>query len=56
MFIFFFFEHVYKNEMSFTFMHLGDTFIQSDLQCIQAIHFLVSTCVPCESNPQPLRC
>ncbi len=23
-----------------TFMHLADTFIQSDLQCIQAIHFL----------------
>ncbi len=26
-------------------MHLADAFIQSDLQCIQAIHFLVSTCV-----------
>ncbi len=24
----------------FTFMHLADAFIQSDLQCIQAIHFL----------------
>ncbi len=36
---FFFSEHVYKNLMSFTFMHLGDAFIQSDLQCIQAIHF-----------------
>ncbi len=24
--------------MTFTFMHLADTFIQSDLQCIQAIH------------------
>ncbi len=23
-----------------TFMHLADAFIQSDLQCIQAIHFL----------------
>ncbi len=23
---------------SFTFMHLADAFIQSDLQCIQAIH------------------
>ncbi len=32
------------------------SFIQSDLQCIQAIHFLVSTCVPWESNPQPLHC
>ncbi len=28
----------------FTFMHLADAFIQSDLQCIQAIHFL-SVCV-----------
>ncbi len=24
---------------TFTFMHLADAFIQSDLQCIQAIHF-----------------
>ncbi len=29
---------------TFTFMHLADAFIQSDLQCIQAIHFL-SVCV-----------
>ncbi len=28
----------------FTFMHLADTFIQSDLQCIQHIH-LLSVCV-----------
>ncbi len=34
-------------------MHLADTFIQSDLQCYICI---VSTCVPWESNPQPLRC
>ncbi len=39
----------------FTFMHLADAFIQSDLQCIQAIHVL-SVCVPWELNPQPLRC
>ncbi len=26
-------------------MYLADTFIQSDLQCIQAIH-LLSVCVP----------
>ncbi len=38
------------------FMHLADAFIQSDLQCIQAIHFFVSMCVSWESNPQPLRC
>ncbi len=30
--------------VAFTFMHLADAFIQSDLQCIQAIHFL-SVCV-----------
>ncbi len=29
---------------TFTFMHLADAFIQSDLQCIHAIHFL-SVCV-----------
>ncbi len=28
------------NERHFTFTHLADAFIQSDLQCIQAIHFL----------------
>ncbi len=33
-------------------MHLADAFIQSDLQCIQAIH-LLSVCVPRELNPQP---
>ncbi len=37
---------------AFTFMHLADAFIQSDLQCIQVIH-LVSMCVPWELNPQP---
>ncbi len=34
-------------------MHLADTFIQSDLQCIQAIHFFISMCVPWELNPWP---
>ncbi len=33
-------------------MHLADTFIQSDLQCIQAIH-IFPVCVPWELNPQP---
>ncbi len=37
-------------------LHSSDAFIQSDLQCIQAIHILVSTCVPWESNPLSLRC
>ncbi len=40
--------------ITFTFMHLADTFIQSDLQCIPAIHvFFITMCVPWESNPQP---
>ncbi len=37
----------YTNENSFiafALMHLADAFIQSDLQCIQAMHFL-SVCV-----------
>ncbi len=34
-------------KLTFTFMHLSDAFIQSDLQCIQAIHFyfFISMCV-----------
>ncbi len=37
---------------SFTFMHLEDAFIQSDLHCIQVtvLHF-ISSCFPWESNP-----
>ncbi len=34
---------------TFTFMHLADAFIQSDIQVIH--FFFVSTCVPWESNP-----
>ncbi len=35
-------------------MNLASAFIQSDLHCIQAIHFFfVSMCVPWELNPQP---
>ncbi len=33
-------------------MNLADAFIQSDIQCTQAIHFF-SMCVPWELNPQP---
>ncbi len=47
--------HVNGNYIFLT-VHLADAFIQNDLQCNQVIHFLVSTCVPWESNPQPLRC
>ncbi len=32
------------NRFTFTFMHLADAFIQSDLQCIQAIHFCQYAC------------
>ncbi len=42
--------------ITFTFMHLTDGFIQSDLAIIQVIIFFVSMCVPWKSNPQPLRC
>ncbi len=34
-------------------VHLHYAFIQSDLQCIQAIHFFISMCAPWELNPQP---
>ncbi len=33
-------------------VYLADAFIQSDLQCIQAIHLFIM-CVPWESNPPP---
>ncbi len=40
---------------SFTFMHLADAFIQSDVQCHSGysflIYFSVSKCVPWEVNP-----
>ncbi len=36
----------------FIFMHLADAFIQSDLHCIQVIHFLQYVC-SWELNPQP---
>ncbi len=34
----------FRCTFTFTFMHLADAFIQSDLKCIQAIHFL-SVCI-----------
>ncbi len=34
-------------------MHLGDAFIQSDLQLHSGYTFIISICVPWESNPQP---
>ncbi len=38
-------EKLLKCIVTFTFMHLVDTFIQSDLQSIQAIHLFLSVCV-----------
>ncbi len=49
-----FLMHWKKDFKTFTFMHLADAFIQSDLQCIQSIHFIfISMCVAWELNPQP---
>ncbi len=45
---------------AFAFMHLADAFIQSDLQCIQAIHLVLSVYVfhqthnLCAANTMPL--
>ncbi len=41
------------SEFTFTFMHLADAFIQSDLQLHSGYTFLISICVPWESNLQP---
>ncbi len=38
--------------VTFTFAHLADAFIQSDLHCIQVtVLHLISSCFPWESNP-----
>ncbi len=37
----------------FTFTHLADAFIQSQLQLHSGYTFLISMCVPWEPNPQP---
>ncbi len=49
---FYFWVNYCFNVNTFPCMHLADAFIQSDLQCIQAKHF-ISMCVPWEFNPQP---
>ncbi len=50
-------EHLFKIlifcNITFTFTHLADAFIQSDLQLHSGYTFLISMCVPWESNPQP---
>ncbi len=43
-----------NNNITFTFMHLADAFIQSDLH--SGYTFFTIMCVPWELNPQPLRC
>ncbi len=40
------------SSLVFTFMHLADAFIQSDLQ-LHCLYIFISMCVPWESNPQP---
>ncbi len=38
----------YSNRFTFTFMHLADPFIQSDLHCTQVSFFLQFFCIgPC---------
>ncbi len=44
---------LFGDYITFTFMHLADTFIQSDLQLHSGYTFLISMCVPWELNPQP---
>ncbi len=45
--------YIIKISIIFTFMHLADAFIQSHLQLHSGYTFLISICVPWESNPQP---
>ncbi len=45
-----FYTENYFSLYIFTFTNLANAFIQSDLQCIQAIHFF-NMCVPWELNP-----
>ncbi len=43
-----------QKTMQLNTLNLSDAFIQSDLH--SSYTFFISTCVPWESNPQPLRC
>ncbi len=48
---------IFKWTITFTFMHFTDAFIQSDLQCIQVIHYMLSLCVfPGNWTHNLLRC
>ncbi len=42
--------------LTFTFMHLADAFIQSDLQCIQVIHIYCQYVCSLGMEPTTLRC
>ncbi len=42
-----------KHTGAFTFMHLADAFIQSDLVHSRLYMFFITMCVPWELNPQP---
>ncbi len=42
---------LFGDYITFTFMHLADAFIQSDLQLHSGYTFLISMCVPWELNP-----
>ena len=62
---FLFIKHLYNfkqknpncNHVLFTFMHLADAFIKSDLQCIQALNIFFATIyVPRKSNTTLLNC
>ncbi len=47
---------IHWESFTFTFMHLADAFIQSDLQCIQAIHVLSLYVFPGNRTHNLLRC
>ncbi len=45
-------KHTWRKTIKYTFMHLADAFIQSNLQ-LHSGYTLSLVCVPWESNPQP---
>lgn len=44
---------VQQTKLAFSFMHLANTLMQIDLNCIESVHF-ISSSYPWESNPWPL--
>ncbi len=47
-------KHDLHLHLYFTFMHLADAFIQSDLQCIQAIHIFLFYQYVCSLGIEPM--